>query len=228
MIKPLLTLTCTSEGAGSHSASDSEFNSGKAAYEQLLHKEDLHYVVKPDTTKLEVIAPYHAIESAVVTRSSETVEDPVDSLCKSDGPELCSDIVLVPAAPSEYVEDGYTAADFQENLTISGDTISGTLKCPPLDDAPPLFVLNISGSVIPEGYEQLAFFGGAVFDADHLLFVLDNMDTRAIPAADWDSGDPLTGIGVAFIYWTSEEDFEIYPDCKSVYKLNFTFEECGG
>lgn len=84
MIKPLLTLTCTSEGAGSHSASDSEFNSGKAAYEQLLHKEDLHYVAKPDTTKLEVIAPYHAIESAVVTRSSETVEDPVDSLCKSE------------------------------------------------------------------------------------------------------------------------------------------------
>lgn len=229
MIKPLLTLTCTSEGAGSHSASDSDFNSGKAAYEQLLHKEDLHYVSRPDTAKLEVIAPYHAIESAVVTRSSETVEDPVDSLCKSenDGPELCDDIVLVPAASSEYVEDGYTAADFQENLTISGNTITGTLKCSPLgEDAPPFFVLNETGTVIPEGYDDIYFFADAIYDFEHTMWFIDNLNTRAIPAIN-EQLEPITAMGAAFAHWEGDELIAV-SDCRSYYNLNLTIEECGG
>lgn len=229
MIKPLLTLTYTSTGAGANEASDSEFNSGKAAYEQLLHKEDLHYVSRPDAAKIEVIAPYHAIESAVVTRSSETVEDPVDSLCvpEGGGEEHCADIVLNPAAPDEYAIDDFTAGDFQENLTISGNTITGTLKCSPLgEDAPPFFVLNVTGSVIPEGYDGVYFFIDGIYDAEHQLYFIDNLNTRSLPAVN-EQFEPITAMGAAFAHWEGDELISV-SDCHSYYNLDLTIEECGG
>ena len=225
MIKPLLTLTCTSEGAGSHEASDSEFNSGKAAYEQLLHKEDLHYVSRPDPAKLEVIAPYKAIESAVVTRSSETVEDPVDSLCKSenDEPEQCENIVIS-IAPQDAIVDNQPVSFYQhDDVAISGNVISGTLTCP-YSPTWRMLVLDVSGCVVPEGFD-IAFFNGPHYDFDHMLSWISGGDNIAVGTVVRETEERVESLGIGFVNW--DEDPETYSDCVSLYDLNLTYDPCG-
>lgn len=59
---------------------------GNAAYDQLLAHQDIVYNYIPgvgiEEDPYKVIIPYHAVNYAVITRESETVEAPVDSICE--------------------------------------------------------------------------------------------------------------------------------------------------
>lgn len=59
---------------------------GETAYDQLLAHQDIVYNYIPgagdDGDPYKTIIPYHAVNYAVITRESETVEAPVDSICE--------------------------------------------------------------------------------------------------------------------------------------------------
>lgn len=57
-----------------------------SAYDQLLAHQDIVYNYIPDAGDDEdpakYIYPYHAVNFAIISRKSKTVEAPVDSICK--------------------------------------------------------------------------------------------------------------------------------------------------
>lgn len=59
---------------------------GGARYDQLLAHQDIVYNFSPEAGSgddpYKGIIPYHAINYAIIRRSSETVEAPVDSICE--------------------------------------------------------------------------------------------------------------------------------------------------
>lgn len=62
------------------------FGGENAAYDQLLAHQDIVYNYIPDAEDeddpAKSICPYHAVNFAIITRQSRTVEAPVDSICK--------------------------------------------------------------------------------------------------------------------------------------------------
>lgn len=62
------------------------FSGDGSLYDQLLSHQDIVYNYIPgvgdEDDPYKAVIPYHAINYAIVTRSSETVEAPVDSICK--------------------------------------------------------------------------------------------------------------------------------------------------
>ena len=59
---------------------------GETAYDQLLAHQDIVYNYIPgegdEDDPAKDIYPYHAVNSAIITREVETVAAPVDSICK--------------------------------------------------------------------------------------------------------------------------------------------------
>lgn len=57
-----------------------------SAYDQLLAHQDIVYNYIPDAgddeDPFKNIYPYHAVNFAIISRKSQTVEAPVDSICK--------------------------------------------------------------------------------------------------------------------------------------------------
>ena len=57
-----------------------------SAYDQLLAHQDIVYNYIPgvgdEDDPYKAIIPYHAVNFAIITRESKTVEAPVDSICK--------------------------------------------------------------------------------------------------------------------------------------------------
>ena len=79
MIKPLANVSVSVLG-NEVAIADGDKNGGKTAYGQLLAGEDVSVTDESRT----LFIPYHAVEYAVIERSSETVEDPEDALCKPE------------------------------------------------------------------------------------------------------------------------------------------------
>lgn len=59
---------------------------GETAYDQLLAHQDIVYNYIPgvgdEDAPAKYVYPYHAVNFAIITRESETVAAPVDSICK--------------------------------------------------------------------------------------------------------------------------------------------------
>lgn len=59
---------------------------GETAYDQLLAHQDIVYNYIPgegdEDDPAKHIFPYHAVNFAIISRKSQTVEAPVDSICK--------------------------------------------------------------------------------------------------------------------------------------------------
>ena len=79
MIKPLTNVSANVFGNEVY-INDGYKNGGKTAYGQLLAGED----VSVTDVFRTLFIPYHAVDYAVIERSSETVEDPEDALCKPE------------------------------------------------------------------------------------------------------------------------------------------------
>ena len=65
-----------------------------------------------------------------------------------------------------------------------------------------------------------------LYDAEHELFFIDNLNTRSLPAVN-EQLEPITAMGAAFARWEGDELIAV-SDCRSYYNLDFTIEECGG
>ena len=65
---------------------DNGDNAPASAYDQLLARQDIVYNYIPgegeDEDPAKYIYPYHAVNFAIISRESQTVEAPVDSICE--------------------------------------------------------------------------------------------------------------------------------------------------
>lgn len=62
-------------------ADSTDAGAGAAAYDSVLKGKDIHANVTSGETTTEYVIPFNAIDSATVTLSRTTAEDPVDSTC---------------------------------------------------------------------------------------------------------------------------------------------------
>ena len=109
MIKPLTTVNAAVNGENIALADgDNAPNLGKIALGSLLKGEDIH------ASEGEAnIIPFHAVDYATVTHSSEEAEDPVDELCTQGGDE--------PVGPTSPL--GYWR--FNDEITLEDMTFTG-------------------------------------------------------------------------------------------------------
>lgn len=204
-----------------------EISEGMEATKHLLRGEDIYF-----RGGSENFIPFKSTELGVITREIVPAEPKEDTLCVSEGGGGGNPCIglTVTVPPPDATWFGERIGDFQENVTVSGDTISGTIKCKEQPYPGNRLILDISWPHETYYDETLYYVNGGMIgwftdgdagDYRDAIEVTPGMESLTIGLGYWpdDPDDLPPG-------HTIGPDEEVLMCIAKEFKLNLTIETC--